>query len=194
MAVSAEQKKQFLNTWLEKNGVQHDLTENSSVDEFSKLAKANEWDGKYEIVQEAPIIDGADFDETPKFEMEYSRKTPPIRLTGKDGVQRTAPAFVYKLKDKSQAEEFKAWKKRDEKARGYTSPNPLEHWVFGTYRGKAITLEGVEKIDSLVVMSELTALDEMYFDLGVTSDQELAGLSENAMKLLMAKVGALAKA
>ena len=193
MAVSAEQKKQFLNTWLEKNGVQHDLTENSSVDEFSKLAKANEWDGKYEIAQEAPIIDGEDFDETPKFKMEYSRKTPPLRLTDKNGVTRLAPAFVYRLEDKEQAEEFKAWKKRDEKSRGYTSPNPLEHWVFDTYRGKTITVEGVAKIDRLVEMSELTALDEMYHDLGV-NEQILAGLSDNAMKLLVAKVGALAKA
>jgi hypothetical protein len=177
MITSAEQKKQYLNSWLEEKGIVHELNQASALAKFEDLATANGWDGEY-IEEKKDDEEGHKFEgENPTFKMRYA------------GIinMRNGDVFSYKLEDPTQLEAFKVAKASDAKMRKNYKNNAKagEHWSWD-YHGKSVTFEFIPEVGRLNVKKKLSAAIEL--SMSNLTVEDLDGLSENALRVALAKM------
>jgi hypothetical protein len=170
--LTAAQQKQFINKWLDENGVQHGLTENSTVKEFETLAAAEGWDGEY-IEEKKDDEEGHKFEgENPTFKMRFAG----IIAT------RNGDRYDYVVEDANDLDAFKNAKASDAKSRGYTNNAEVgHHWAY-EYEGKKATFKFSTAVNRLVVEKRISAA--VALNAHKLTAEELGDLSPNAMRIL----------
>lgn len=176
--VSAEQKKQYLNNWLEGKSIDHQLAPTAALKEFEALAGENGWDGKY--------VEEKKDDENRRNEFEGENPTFKMRYAGIINM-RNGDVFSYKLEDPTQLEAFKVAKESDAKMRNNYKNNAKagEHWSWD-YHGKSVTFEFIPEVGRLNVKKKLSAAIEL--SMSNLTVEDLDGLSENALRVALAKM------
>lgn len=171
MALSATQKKQFLNDWLDQKAIAHTLTAQSTLAEFEDLAEANGWNTVYT----APVVNnnnGGNLGSDPTFKMRFAG----IIAT------RNGDRYDYVVEDANDLDAFKNAKASDAQSRGYTNNAEVgHHWAY-EYEGKKATFKFSTAVNRLVVEKRISAAVALNAHKLTTDD--LDGLSPNAMRIL----------
>jgi len=178
MALSATQKKQFLNTWLEGKGIAHTLTQATALGEFEDLAVANGWDEVYaaQAANENNPLGNGLVEQDPKFKMRWV------------GILETRKGnrYDYVLENANDLDAFKAAKESDAQSRNYVNNAPAgHHWAFD-YVGKKAEFKFATAVGRLVHDKKLSAA--VALDADILTEDEIDRLSPNAMRILEMKM------
>lgn len=171
MALSATQKKQFLNDWLDQKAIAHTLTAQSTLAEFEDLAEANGWNTVYT----APVVNnnnGGNLGSDPTFKM---------RFAGIIATKR-GDRYDYVIENADDLDAFKNAKDSDAASRTYTNNAGVgHHWAY-EFEGERATFKFSTAVKRLVVEKKLSAAVALNAN-KLTIDQ-LDNLSPNAMRIL----------
>jgi len=174
--VSAEQKKQYLNNWLEGKSIDHQLAPTAALKEFEALAGENGWDGKYVEEKKDDDNRGGKFEgENPTFKMRWV------------GILETRKGnrYDYVLENANDLDAFKAAKESDAQSRNYVNNAPAgHHWAFN-YVGKKAEFKFATAVGRLVHDKKLSAA--VALDADILTEDEIDNLSPNAMRILEMK-------